>query len=319
MKIIGILSLFFPLLLQSQAVLENGDFENWEVELTTVNNVDLEIPTGYWATNHQVTTLATDNPIFLFKETNDVVSGNFAAKIVSGAWGQLPIGGFLGVGSFELNFANQLESYQPGTPFTDRPKRMTGYFKYLPIETTNPQGVSQPDSCDIYCILTKWRPEENKADTIGRAIFNTGDLVEEYTYLDLPFEYSTNESPDTMFTVFTASKNSAPPEFFVGNGSTLYVDDFKFEYTSNTIEKENIDVYAYPNPTKDLLYFSGLSFDLPSLTLEVINLEGKVIEEYFSENIKRGIPVSSLTEGQYFYKLKSDGSIIKTGSFLNIH
>jgi hypothetical protein len=84
------------------------------------------------------------------------------------------------------------------------------------------------DSCEIRTTLTKWDPAAGKHFKVGEAIMRTTELVDEYTFFDLEFEYFSTEEPDTIDMVFAAS---AGGEFFVGGvGSTIYVDDFDLKF-----------------------------------------------------------------------------------------
>ena len=95
-----------------------------------------------------------------------------------------------------------------GKPFTQRPTRLKGYFKYttVPINKTNSDLTAlmgQPDTCQIYIALGDWsdpveirtKPSDRKVfdkndpHVIAYAEISSGESVPEYTPFTLELEY----------------------------------------------------------------------------------------------------------------------------------
>ena len=109
-----------------------------------------------------------------------------------------------------------------GQPFTGRPTKLKGYYKYTTAPITDlPAEGSQdytrfqnykgkPDTCAIYIALGDW-------------------TVTEYKKFELNLDYrATNRVPTYIVIVCSASKYG---DYFVGGrGSTLYVDEFSLDY-----------------------------------------------------------------------------------------
>lgn len=193
-------------------MLPNGNMEEW----ISYPNYENPFPEGIWASANKIVDL---NPSYyhavLFK-SDDAHSGNFAAKGVTARFDGLPLlTGSLSTGLFDVDLQNPLESMIIGVPYKSRPTKFQGFYKYFGVDG---------DSCEIRTSLTKWDPVAGEQIKVGEAIMRTTDLVDEYTFFDLTFNYYSTEEPDTIDMVFAAS---AGGEIFVGGvGSTIYVDDF---------------------------------------------------------------------------------------------
>lgn len=281
--------------------LQNADFEQWD----DING-QYEEPTGYWSTNNLISDFGVGTNPFVTKETEDKVAGQYAAKIVSGVWGDLPIGGYIGVGEFSINVADPLKSYQTGAPYTGKPSKLVGYFKYAPVDG---------DVCDIYTYLTKYNPNTGKRDSIAYAGYNTGETVADYTLLELDFEYYQDVTPDSMFTVFTSSKFAAPPEYIAGNGSTLFVDNFFFEFGTGIYSPiaSSYKVNVFPNPTTEFLTFEKQ--DSKQVELVIFSVDGKKVYSKTFNNLKHTFNVSSFNSGLYYYQIIENNRILNGGSF----
>ena len=184
-----ILLIFFTANIYSQQQIPNGNFEN-----RTNNEAD------FW--NSSINAGVT---IYTAEQTSDSYQGNYAAKLTSmSVFGQF-IPGFITLG--EINFTDM--TLTGGTPYTDRPDGINFFFKYLP------SGV---DTMFFAAFLTHWNNTAFETDTIGMTGYFTADTYDSYTQINLPFIYTSAETPDTLNIIFTSSG-------FNGNGgSTLFID-----------------------------------------------------------------------------------------------
>jgi hypothetical protein len=170
-----------------------------------------------------------------------------------GAVGKLG-GGNVFLGEFiDVDGTNGIVHF--GRPFTERPTRIRGHFKYSPkiidkTGTTVPDDknpwkhlVGRMDTCHIFAFLGDWgTPFEVRTNPYNQRIFNkqdpgviayaevcVGEEVPEYIEFTLEFEYrATDRKPTHMAFIATASKYA---DFYTGAvGSKLYVDDIWIEY-----------------------------------------------------------------------------------------
>jgi len=190
--IISLISVFS----YSQTQIPNGNMENW----SGINN-----PTVW---NSFSWPFPEINSVV---QTNDAYEGEYAAELTtqSTIFGTIP--GLITLGNIDIeNF-----SFTGGIEFNDRPTGISYYFKYEPNST---------DSMFFAAVLTKWNVTDQKTDTIGFTAYFTGDTYTDYTYLAVPFFYTSEEIPDSLNVIITSSG-------FSGNaGSSLTIDNIIMEY-----------------------------------------------------------------------------------------
>ncbi|MEI6822464.1 MAG: PCMD domain-containing protein [Bacteroidota bacterium] len=197
----------------------NSGMEYWTK--TIQNNVTYEEPSGWWTSLNSLAKLG--GPVTVSK-TTDKHSGNYAVKLESVLWGSdtssssLLIPGLLAVGKFITSDPFILQ----GKPFTSKPLKLQGYFKYNSVNN---------DSAVIYAKLSKYSDIKGYSDTIAEASFVIKNSISNYQLLDIPFNYYINNlTPDSVSIVFVSSGDGRN---FKGQvGSTLYIDDIKFVYSN---------------------------------------------------------------------------------------
>lgn len=135
-----------------------------------------------------------------------------------------------------------------GRPFTQRPTRLRGYYKYhsatINKATTEMKHmIGNPDTCRIYiAMLDCPEPYEIRTQPSDRQLFDPhgsyvvayGEMqqaydTQEYTQFDITLTYyDTSRVPRYILIVATASKWG---DYFTGgDGSVLYVDEFELGY-----------------------------------------------------------------------------------------
>ena len=171
--------------------------------------------------------------------------GKAAAKIVSRnvtwcfAAGSLYTGHFYRVVKFS---GIEMDS---GTPFTGRPKSLSGYYHYLPGvinyakepylsrkgETDNGQiEVALYDWPEVLHLVTNDGVYNPEADPhlIGRGVMTLTQATDDYVYFEIPIDYRKDATP-TFVGICILS--SALGEYFTGSSHTvLYVDELRFNY-----------------------------------------------------------------------------------------
>ena len=232
----------------SATELPNGKFEDWNLD-GKVWNPWSEGSENFWDTgNKGATTLGESNT----QPTEDTWSGTgLAAKLATkfvgiGALGKLAAGNMYVGNYLRTEGTNGVLNF--GKPFSERPTRLKGYFKYTSatIDKSNSELahlIGQPDTCQIYIALGDWsepleirtKPSDRKVfdkndpHVIAYAELSSGESVLEYTPFTLELEYrATNRIPTYIVVVASASKYG---DFFTGgDGSVLFIDDFSLEY-----------------------------------------------------------------------------------------
>lgn len=257
----------------------SGEDKGEEIEFTTGTAV--ELPNGSfdeWHKSGKVWNPWTEGGTPIWDSGNDGATtlGESITVPTSDTWSGAPVGGqaaqlsskFVGIGSVGKFAAGNLfigEYVRTdgtngvlgfGKPFTARPTKLKGYYKYttapinyLPSKSNTDdynrflpyQG--KPDTCSVYIALGDWDSpieirtnpkdrklfEKNGSHVIAYAEFNSGTTVSNYTPLELTLQYnSTSRIPTYIVVVCSASKYG---DFFTGGaGATLTIDEFSLEY-----------------------------------------------------------------------------------------
>lgn len=164
--------------------------------------------------------------------------------------------GNLFTGEFATNVTAPLESPKFGRPFVGRPSKLKGYYKYTSktIDTQYtgymPESkLGEADQCHIWISLEYWPTQESGSSNgiswikrpedrtvIGYGELRSADNVSDYKEFIIDIKYKNTELKPN-FIVVVATSSSYGDKFVGGAGSTLYVDEFSFDYDSDpTIE-----------------------------------------------------------------------------------
>lgn len=172
--------------------------------------------------------------------------GKAAAKVVSRKVLWAFVAGNLFTGRFNRVVDLSGADMDFGVPFTGRPKSLSGYVHYQPRPVNYVQKPylhlkGKPDVGRIEVILTDWEgplhidtTEESFVDgdkdphVIGRAVLDLEGETDGYVPFEITFHYRNGKTPRYAFIYMTPSRYGA---FFTGgSGSTLFVDEFRFNY-----------------------------------------------------------------------------------------
>ena len=176
----------------------NGNFENW---------TDQYNASGWNSLNNN------DFNYHSAEQTTDFYQGSFALKLESKSVFGIFFPGVINLG--EIDIENQLVT--GGIPFEERPTGLSYFFKYLP------QGG---DTSYMMSILTKWNTATESTDTIGMTAYLTANEIVNYSQVNVPYIYNSEEIPDTLNVLFLSSG-------FTGTiGSILQVDSVSLLYGS---------------------------------------------------------------------------------------
>lgn len=179
----------------------------------------------------------------------------------TGSFGQMVnmriAAGNLFIGSFDINNAIQdpLGSTRFGYPFTQKPVRITGYYKYKSGGlSTDADGnpTEETDRGDIYALF--YKATDNRYTLDGDVIALDGTIdpevilmaripqmeeTDDWTYFDLPFEWQTGyteadidaqDLADGKYKLGVVFSSSIKGAYFIGAvGSTLCIDEVNIE------------------------------------------------------------------------------------------
>lgn len=228
---------------QTEAIvtIPNMNFDTWTQSGKTwypnpvANNLD-DVQ-AYWATGNEGVTI--------YKESSTIpVTGSDAYRGTSArlyTYGDILLvgaaAGNLFIGTYKTNMGTPESSPSFGRPYTGaRPTKLSGYYKYksMPITYNGTiPGTLKNDECQIY--LKLWN---ESGQEIAYGEFTGRETVTNYTKFEFDINYTdTISKPAKITIVATSSKyggefdsNGKKVIGQVGDGSTLWVDEFELSY-----------------------------------------------------------------------------------------
>ena len=271
----------------------NNDFEDW-------TNVGAYDSASYWSTpDFFVATCAS-------KEATDVWSGAFAMKLVTSSFSGFAIPGAASTGSF-IQSGFSIDLSKGGQPDVVRHALLRGYYKYSPAGTA---------AGSIEVVL--YKRNGSSRDTIASAIMPLG-LTLAYTPFSIPLVYKSGGDPDSSIVYFQSSGRTFGDLTTAGTlGSALLVDSVYFDGITGIedIHSDLVSINSYPNPATDFLVIETKWSKPVSGTIAIVDINGKLIQSSPILNDKQRIDVSSLSNGNYFYRFNNEsGQQLGSGKF----
>ncbi|RKX19328.1 MAG: hypothetical protein DRP35_07875, partial [Candidatus Zixiibacteriota bacterium] len=234
-------TLMIVLSLTAQQQLPNSSFEDWSTD--TVSG-SLE-PDGWFSLN----TITQDYPNYGTLRTTDAYSGQYALHLISGHVDATPYG-FSMIDTTAEATIGTLTSGGPndGMPYTDRPTKLTFYYKYT-------AGTTPSNVIDTGLLYFKF---SGPSGNIGEGIFQFyGNVVTNYSFVEIPITWWNSNTPDSLFMNISSSTtgfdmmpmsvNSNIPNQI---NSELFIDKLVFSNfpVSNNPPLISKDFNVYPNP-----------------------------------------------------------------------
>ena len=284
----------FSVVYSQNIQLPEGGFENWS--RTVQGNISYEEPAGSWWTT--LNALAKLGGPVTVSRTGEAHSGDSAARLETAMWGTLVIPGLLVSGKFITSAPFIVQ----GQPFTAKPGRFKGFYKYTGING---------DSAAIYAKLSRLNPLTLKQDTLAEAKMAVYANTTGYVAFDLPFDYYDNDSdPDSLTVVFTSS---AAGQSFQGQaGSVLLIDEVSLEYSNGLGEPlgkmAKLEVSPVPASSSVHVRFTGMK--MPQTVLFVLNSEGKHVLQCNNPGTSFNLDISGWPTGAYVLWLVTGETVI---------
>lgn len=247
-------------------LIPNYDFEDWQDFYCT--NLD-----SWYSLNNYFSSLSVEPLI----KSEDAYEGNFAVELVTNLiMDTYLIPGYLSIGEILLDDDNPVRKI----PYTDKPGKLTGYYKYFPESDDN--GVVQIN----FTVL---------GETIGGGSYAFTE-ASEYTYFETEIEFV--DDPDSLLLVFSSGGNE---------GSRLLLDNVSFESFVNSESVLIPSLNIYPNPANNH-FLLEINEYIEGECLILTDIQGRKIKEIElnSENPMR-IDVSDLSKGIYFLHCQNLG------------
>ncbi len=226
----------------------NSSLDDWWLD-GKIWNPWVEGSESYWDTgNKGATTLGASNSV----PTDDTSSGTGqAAKLETkfvgiGSLGKLAAGNLFAGRYVKTDGTNGILSF--GRPFTERPTKLRGYFKYTscPINYVSTEWThlkGEPDSCIVWvALIDSQEPFEIRTNPKNRHLFDeNGPEVIAYGKMEygktvnnyIPFEFELNYKSTSRvprYILITASASKYGDYFTGGSGSVMYLDDLELLY-----------------------------------------------------------------------------------------
>ncbi|MCO5248524.1 MAG: PCMD domain-containing protein [Chitinophagales bacterium] len=209
----------------------NLSFENWYTGKSAGQNSETYYNPCYedfWATPNQGSgdLGLAKVPVTVFRVSGTDARTGYAAKLVTGL-GQLlgkptVTAATICSGDFKVDIQNPLNTLKFGKPFTRKPKKVSGYYKFTSIES---------DSASAYCFVTSGSGKNIDTIGFGRKLFYKEDATNTYKKFeyDVVYKEGNLEKPSDRLVIYFSS-SEAGDEFKGQPGNTLYIDDVEVEY-----------------------------------------------------------------------------------------
>jgi len=299
------IALFFSIMVSGQNEIPNPNLESWDAD-TSFTQVIYWNP-DHWSTPNDFVALLGQSDKLVVKYSTDAYSGDTCAmlesKVLQIFTFSLLAPGTLTLGTFEIDKVQFTGDVKGGIPFTLRPAKLKGYWKYNPQETD--KGMAA-------IILTRWNAETSVRDTVGEGVLLAESEISDWTGFEVPVEYNLAGDPDTMNIVLMSS------DFMDGfDGSLMYVDDLSLElFAGITYDlMPDFRVGIYPNPAGEIVIFELA--EVPSdPVLKIFDSKGTIVGSVVPKEQKVECNISALESGTYYYELFIGMKRLNSGPFI---
>jgi len=317
-KLVLLLAVFvfgFSSFSNAQNNLPNGDFEGWKL-YTPVASAPFWEPTGgFFKTLNILDTIPTPPGVTVYR-CDTAHTGTYSARCVTRKIDILSILIPGVVGTISINWLTSAAVL--GKPFywTVKPERFSGYYQSYPLSG---------DSTGAILLFSKWNSGTKKRDTIAynRMIFH--GTVSSWTKFDTAIQYrNTTVMPDSVTVLLLSCGGYNASNMFgsVGQvGSQALFDDVNITgaglppWAVESLFADNVKMSVSPNPAKDYIRVETEKA-VKDGVFGVYDTQGRLIAEYTMTEASARFSVGSLQNGMYYYRLRSGGQTVGSGSFI---
>ena len=302
----------------AQREIENGSFENWKMVPWSGGSYE---ELGASGTPNLLKTLNDLIPISALQlptqatafKINDATAGAHAIKLVSAIFGNdesfLFVPGVVGTVSpdyIETFLDNG--SITVSLPFVNKPTKLTGMYKYEPVN-----GDSAVIEVEIY----------SDDLTLATGYLREKYIRSEWTAFDINIDYEAiflEEYPTEIRMLFISSAGYNFDDLMEckgQEGSALYLDDLKFEYGNIGLVEyimPKVTVKTFPNPVAETAQFEFN--EEVSGHLAFYDMQGRVITSVAVEGNNAKVNLSGLSHGNYIYRLIKGNEILCSGKIV---
>jgi hypothetical protein len=291
--IISLLGFAFSSTAQNQPQVPNGDFENWKsftpcVGIDSLVNYFTVDIASYYKTN-----ICTTSPSVL--KTSDAYSGTYALKIVPFALifpgTQIPI-------VYEGNYvelSNTSEITNSSLPFTGKPKKLIGYYKF------NNAGT---DTMGIFIATSS---KDSKQAPILYGEFTAKTSTSSFTKFEInlqDFDMTNQYTTDSLAIYISLNNINAT---HINANSYIIIDALTFEYgtataTTNYSSTSSINVFA----ANKNINFSDKVSDVHVVDMTGVNAlqETASTQQVNVGNLKNGLYVVTFKYNDNYFSKK---------------
>ena len=216
--------------------------------------------------------------------------------------GTYKIPGALTLGKLNVDLNNQMASVSGGSPFTGKPLKLTGYFKYQPVNN---------DKCFFSLWLFRW--VNGAKDTLGIGAINSSASANSWTRFEVPIYYTKEGTPDSVNILFL---NSNPLDGLDHTGTAMWIDNLSFDYGTVGIESittaNGIQIYAEPDARQ--LILSSAFGKQENLDISLFNMSGIETRHWnlsMQQSTER-LDINNLSPGTYLIRIASGNRLIDT-------
>lgn len=305
--LLGVLPFFAGGLYAQQEELPDGKFEYWKTGTTDGGDSYDDLANPFWESLNMLSELPPEmfaGPVTLFKDAGrSGAADDFAPKLVSDKLQLDATEIFLPgvVGALTVVIDDQSALF--GRPFTSRPSAIRGYMKYKPVDN---------DSASIFVEVYRYNEAAGKRQTIGKVEGIFTETIEDWTEFNLPIEYTSPATPDSITVLFVSSAGYDFEDLFNCKGqigSTLWVDDVAFVYEGTANENPQLATSGlYPNPSADGLFNLEVKV---ACRMEVFSVSGQLLQQGNLGAGNHTLDISRHRPGIYYVRLtNAEGSAV---------
>jgi hypothetical protein len=192
-----------------------------------------------------------------------------------------------------------------GYPFSQRKDSLGFFARYQPVGA---------DTAFAQVIFYK---RNTQRDTIAigetKILSTNGNFNLNYVVMNYLPAFPSSTLPDSALIIFSSSSRTSPQL-----GSNLWVDDLQWGTINTGISEStltNNKISLTPNPANEFVTVN-LGDGNNASQIEVIDVNGKVIERFAANSKTETINVRHLSDGMYFYTVRDKYAfILATGKF----